>query len=76
MQTVAEEKRKAYRCVCWSSEPVGPETLQVREEQKEGNVEGERERMREREREEGEHTNRGKITASLLILNIQSIREE
>jgi hypothetical protein len=50
MQTVAEEKRKAYRCVCWSSEPVGPETLQVREEQKEGNVEGERERMRERER--------------------------
>jgi hypothetical protein len=50
MQTVAEEKRKAYRCVCWSSEPVGPETLQVREEQEEENAEGERERKRERER--------------------------
>ena len=31
MQTVAEEKRKAYRCVCWSAEPINADTLKVRE---------------------------------------------
>ena len=41
MQTVAEEKRKAYRCVCWSSEPVGADTLQVRGEREEEGVEEE-----------------------------------
>ena len=30
MQTVAEEKRKAYRCVCWSAKPITKEILKVR----------------------------------------------
>jgi hypothetical protein len=29
MQTVAEEKKKAYRCVCWSSGVVDKEKLKV-----------------------------------------------
>ena len=30
MQTVAEEKRKAYRCVCWSANPITKDILKVR----------------------------------------------
>lgn len=30
MQTVAEEKRKAYRCVCWTALPVDAAILKVR----------------------------------------------
>lgn len=30
MQTVAEEKRKAYRCVCWTALPIDAAILKVR----------------------------------------------
>ena len=29
MQTAAEEKRKAYVCVCWSADALTPEKLQM-----------------------------------------------
>ena len=29
MQTVAEEKRKAYRCVCWSAKKIDADMLKV-----------------------------------------------
>jgi hypothetical protein len=32
MQTMAEEKRKAYRCVCWSSSPIDKEKLKAIED--------------------------------------------
>jgi tRNA pseudouridine synthase 10 len=32
MQTVAEEKRKAYTCVCWSAARITPEILKVLED--------------------------------------------
>jgi hypothetical protein len=31
MQTVAEEKRKAYRCVCWTALPIDAAILKVRQ---------------------------------------------